>query len=164
MSFNDGNIKKKSKILYLHMFNDDCVDDFYTEIYNNYNESRNQINGINEYKKIERCLHDSYIKKITVYNDIIFDLQLFIDDEEKTINKKMTFVNSKIVSYNKILKSGKIKKINKKFRPYEYLYDEFYKFNNNNYITIIVTTKSKINTGYYFPMITIKFETIKISG
>ncbi|OHD20629.1 MAG: hypothetical protein A2086_01635 [Spirochaetes bacterium GWD1_27_9] len=132
------------------------------KLYDNYIENINSISGISEYRKIKNYLHDSIINKISINKDILFNLTLYDETKNISFTKKMIFQNGRIISYNKVLKSGNIKRINKSLKAYEYLYDEFYKIENSNYVTIIFTNKNKTKTGFYFPMVTIKFDTIRV--
>jgi hypothetical protein len=159
MILNHGNIKKKSHILKYHYFDYDISDESRMHMYNEYIKGLNDVPGIENYRSIQKDLHDSCITIKSSSNDIILELDIY-NEQIDNYRKSLVFKNAKIISYNKILKSGHISNINKNVIPHEYLYDEIYKDGINYYITIIITTKPRIKINNYYPLITIRFERI----
>ena len=76
---------------------------------------------------------------------------------------KMILINAKLISTNKVIKTGHISRLNKNVKLQQYGYDEIYKLNGRNYITIAFFTRGNreiINTGVYYPMFTYSFKEI----
>ncbi len=160
---NNGNIFKKSNLLKFYLSEECYESNVYEKEYAKYKESIKVIDGIRSYNKIEKYLHDAYFESFIIDNDIVITLKMWNSDTNNNIQKTLVFKNANVVSVNKVLKSGKISRINKKIKPEEYLYDEIYIENDMNYITMIVSTKNKICSGINFPLITIKFSSIGIT-
>lgn len=159
---NYGNISK-SKILKYHFFIEIDNENFRKQwnIYHKYLLSDEFV----EYRKIEKYLHDSRIKIQKELNNINIQLDYWKDESNCRKKGLLVFENSKIISWNKVLKSGHISRINKKIIPLQYGYDEFYSINGIKYVTIIFFTRGKcrkINTGIYYPMLTLKYDSMKV--
>ncbi len=163
MLLNSGNIKKKSRILKSHFFDTGIPGEISDQIYNDYCADLDNIPGIENYRLISKDLHDSLISIRLSADDVILALELY-NDFAGSYKKTLIFKDARIISYNKILKSGKISRINRKIEPYEYLYDELYYDDNYCYITIIVTTKKRVKVEVYFPILTIRFKKIDIDN
>ena len=97
-------------------------------------------------------------------NQLEIRLEYWKSEIKKLEQSSLIFKNGKIVSWNKIRKSGHISRQNTTIKPYEYGYDEFYEYNGQKYVTILIFTKpgSKVNTGIYYPIITIRYDKMEV--
>jgi hypothetical protein len=156
-----GNIRK-SKILRYYFF-DDLDNETFAKYVNIYYESINTKEN-NDYLKIDKYLHDAEVKIEIQEKDIIIHL-IYWDKKSEHKKAQMIFTDAKIISQNKIKKSGHIARLNKRYIPVEYGYDELYTDKGSKYITIIFFYRRwegrKINTGIYYPLMTIKYDKIK---
>jgi hypothetical protein len=164
---NNGNIKKKSKILQYHFYFSDKEELDNKEYMNRLIKYHKTIENdeFADYLKIEKYLHDSKVNIKKVNNNIIIELHYWKDEENRSCNGELKFIDSKIISWNKVIKTGHISRMNKEYIPYQYGYDEFYIKNNEKYVTIIFFNRGSrkiINTGIYYPMLTIKYKSIQV--
>jgi|WetSurMetagenome_2_1015567.scaffolds.fasta_scaffold136517_1 hypothetical protein len=159
-----GNIKRKSKLLKYYIFDELYDEALFKEEYSKYIESIKNIPGVEPYLAVRDYLHDAHIDKLYINKDI--HLTLTLQKQEDNLPEhnhiEMIFINGRIESYNKILKSGKITASHSPWNPKTYLYDEFYSCNGRNILTIITTTKKHVATGVYFPLMSISFSSIKV--
>jgi hypothetical protein len=161
MILNHGNIKNSNFLRYL--FFDNLLSEEHHKKCNDYLKTIKRLD-IKKYVENEKYFHDAIIT-IKEYESTIKIGFIFLNEvsgKEETIF--VLFKNAKILSWNKVRKSGHIARLNKQIIPYQYGYSEFYTDKGNNYISMVVFPKStdKTNTGIYFPIVTIKFEEIEI--
>jgi len=167
MILNNGNIKKKSKILqYNFYFNDKeelDTNEYMARLVKYHKTIENE--DFVDYLKIEKYLHDSKVTIKSINSNVIIDLNYWKDEDNRSCNGELIFTNAKILSWNKVKKTGHISRMNKDYIPYQYGYDEFYTHNNEKYVTIVFFNRGsrhKINTGIYYPMLTIKYGSIQV--
>jgi len=168
MLLTNGNIKTKSKILQYHFYfskDKKLENDEYINFLITYHKTI-ENDEFAEYIKIEKYLHDSTVKIFNKNKSIIIEFNYWKNDENRVCTGELEFLDATLMSWNKVIKSGHISRLNKNITPCEYGYDEFYKHNNEKYVTIIFFTKDKnqrVNTGIYYPMLTIKYKWIKVN-
>ena len=83
------------------------------------------------------------------------------NDLNESISFNIIFQNAKILSWNCVNKNGHICRLNKKYFPCEYGYEEFYEYNNKKYVSIVCFGK-KIKKGIYAPFVNIQFKNLVI--
>jgi hypothetical protein len=160
---NNGNLKDKSRLLKYYIFDLPNQDQDFKIEYEKYDKSILRDASVKSYTEINRFLHDGKILKYSTGEDIIFEMELWDEKEKKSFIKKMYFIGGKVLSLNKVLKSGKIARFNKIYQPKDYLYDEIYFENNRKIITIICTIKDNSKSGIHYPLLTISFNEIKVT-
>jgi hypothetical protein len=162
----NGNIKQKSKILKYHIFDELSDDALLRTEYSQYYASIKNIPGAESYLAIQPYLHDARIDNLFGDADVRLELTLQEreDNRPEHHHKIMIFKNGSIVSYNKVLRSGKIAALHKSCYPRTYLYDEVYSWYGRCFLTFIMTTKNTVASGVYYPLVTISFSSIEILG
>jgi len=157
MLLNHGNIKKSKLLRYLFLDNLPAEDHLMKcEEYHKTIEQEEYF----DYLRIEKYLHDSRINIIEDKKDIRIEFTFLNEEMGKDDVKVIIFQKAKVISWNKCRKSGHISSMNKRVKPYEYGYSEFYKDNGKNYISIVVFPgpNNKVKTGIYYPIVTIQYE------
>ena len=114
-----------------------------------------------QFLSIRNFLHDADIKIRRTEKDVIIYVNTWDNDRKKIIKFDIVFKDSKIISINSVKKNGHISRVNRKYLPLQYGYEEFYVNNEKQYISIIVFGE-KIKKGIYYPFITIEFKNIEI--
>jgi len=158
---NNGNIKKSKLLRYIIL--DDVSQEEYIDKITKYHKTI-ETQEFKEYLEIEKFIHDSKIDIKITKNQLEIRLEYWKSEIKKLEQSSLIFKNGKIVSWNKIRKSGHISRQNTTIKPYEYGYDEFYEYNGQKYVTILIFTKpgSKVNTGIYYPIITIRYDKMEV--
>ena len=155
-----GNIKKSKilKYIYLSYYNDDESRKALLE----YNKSIIKDFEKSDIIKIYKYLHDAkiYLKKIN--GNVVIKVNTYDSEEKKPIYFDIIFEKAKILSWNTVKETGHISRLNKKYKPKEYGYEEFYKDNGKKYVSLILFG-NKIRKGSYYPLVTINYENIRIT-
>ncbi len=161
MILNHGNIKKSKLLRYL-FFDNLSSEEHYNKC-NDYYKTIEMLN-IKKYIQHEKYFHDALITIEEYASNIKISFSYFIEESGKQETVFVIFKKAKILSWNKVKKSGHIARLNKRIIPYQYGYSEFYTDKGISYVSIVVFPKptDKTNTGIYFPIVTIKFEDIEI--
>lgn len=158
MNLTFGNIKKSKKLKY--HYTEDLDDIGYLKKLEEYHLTI-ENNFYSSFIEIESYLHDSRIKIKKEGNTVILDVHSRDNDLNEPINFHIIFEEAKIISWNCVKGNGHIARLNKKYIPTEYGYEEFYEDNGKKYVSIIMFGK-KIKKTIYYPFITIQFQKIKI--
>jgi hypothetical protein len=153
-----GNIKK-SKIL-KNIYIEDLDDVEYNNQLKKYHQSI-ENNFYKSFLEFENFLHDSSIEICEKENFVIIHVYAWNNEINESFFFDIVFEKAKILSWNCVKQNGHIARLNKKFSPREFGYEEFYEDNNKRYVSI-VCFGNKIKKGIYAPFVTIQFENIKI--
>jgi hypothetical protein len=161
MVLNHGNIKNSNFIRYL--FFDNLSSEEHHKICNDYLKTIERLD-IRNYLKHEKYFHDAIITIKEYESTIKIGFSYLNEVLGKEETSFVLFKKAKILSWNKVKKSGHIARLNKQIVPHQYGYSEFYTDKGFNYVSMVVFPKptDKTNTGIYFPIVTIKFEEIEI--
>lgn len=162
MILNHGNIKNSKFLRYL--FYDNLSSEEHYKKCIDYNKTIERLN-IKKFIKHEKYFHDAFITIEEHEATIKITFKYLNEDIGKDETGFVLFKNAKIISWNKIKKSGHIARLNRRIIPYQYGYSEFYSDKGIKYVSMVIFPKptDRTNTGIYFPIVTIKFEDIEIS-
>lgn len=157
MILNHGNIRKTKLIKY--MFLENLPLELHQKKCEEYHKTI-ENEEFSEYLSIEKYLHDSIIVINKCDFVIRITFEFWNEEKEKSETISIIFQNAKIISWNKCRRSGHLSKMNRKVNPHRFGYCEFYTDNGIKYISIVILTKSnnRINTGIYFPIVTIRYK------
>jgi hypothetical protein len=160
---NNGNIIKRSKVLKHYLSEELGINydrDLFLKDFGEYQNSIENIPGIENFNNVFYKLHDSYFKEFIINNNITLNLNSY--EKGESFNIILKFNNASLKSFNSIRKSGRITTLNKIPTPRIYMYNELFSENGKNYITIIAQNQKRIRTGnVYYPFFTIQFESIQ---
>ena len=107
-------------------------------------------------------MHDAKIYLKQINGDVLIKVNTYDSEEQKSIYFDIIFEKAKILSWNTVKENGHISRLNKKYKPQEYGYEEFYEDNGKKYVSLILFG-NKIRKGLYYPMVTINYENIRIN-
>jgi hypothetical protein len=156
-SLTSGNLRKISQIMKFY-----ALEENFGNFEKNYNEYENFIKNddrIAQYLKISNIIHDGIIEKIEYGDDIVLSIRI---NDENIKTYSVTLHDGQFLSQNRILKSGKIARLNSKIIPNEYLYDEITTNGKIFYIAIAVTSKTKIRINRFYPILSFQFSRLSI--
>ena len=155
-----GNIKKSKILKYIYLA--DYNDDEYRKAFLEYNKSIVKDFEKSDFIKIYKYLHDAKIYLKQINGNVVIKVNTYDSEEKKSIYFDIIFEKAKILSWNTVKENGHISRLNKKYKPQEYGYEEFYEDNGKKYVSLILFG-NKIRKGLYYPMVTLNYENIKIN-
>ena len=155
-----GNIKKSKFLKYIYL--SDYNDDEYRKALHEYNKSIIKNFEKSDFIKIYKYLHDAKIYLKQTNGNVVIKVKTYDSEEKKLVYFDIIFEKAKILSWNTVKESGHISRLNKKYKPREYGYEEFYEDNGKKYVTLILFG-NKVRKGLYYPMITLNYENIRIN-
>ena len=154
-----GNIKKSKILKYIYLA--DYNDDEYRKAFLEYNKSIVKDFEKSDFIKIYKYLHDAKIHLKQINGNVVIKVNTY-SEEKKSIYFDIIFEKAKILSWNTVKENGHISRLNKKYKPQEYGYEEFYEDNGKKYVSLILFG-NKIRKGLYYPMATLNYENIRIN-
>ncbi|MBO4804457.1 MAG: hypothetical protein J5554_00275 [Paludibacteraceae bacterium] len=136
-----GNIRKSAYLKY---------------IFGDVEEGEQQFPSGGHYKLFED-LHDASVNIKTENEDVVLELCT-----ASNTNKRIVFRKAKIISKNRVKRSGHIARLNKPVVPYEYGYEEIYTDSGNNYITFVLFYKRRSKKRSFSDrmLLTIRYEEV----
>ena len=153
-----GNIKKSKILKYIYLA--DYNDDEYRKAFLEYNKSIVKDFEKSDFIKIYKYLHDAKIYLKQINGNVVIKVNTY-SEEKKSIYFDIIFEKAKILSWNTVKENGHISRLNKKYKPQEYWYEEFYEDIGKKYVSLILF-ENKIRKGLYYPMVTLNYENIRI--
>ena len=119
-----GNIKKSKILKYIYL--PDYNDDEYRKASIEYNKSIIKYFEKSDFIKIYKYLHDAKIYLKQINGNVVIKVNTYDSEEKKSIYFDIIFEKAKILSWNTVKENGHISRLNKKYKPREYGYEEFY--------------------------------------
>ena len=155
-----GNIKKSKFLKYIYL--SDYNDDEYRKALLEYNKSIIKNFEKSDFIKIYKYLHDAKIYLKQTNGNVVIKVKTYDSEEKKLVYFDIIFEKAKILSWNTVKETGHISRLNKKYKPREYGYEEFYEDNGKKYVTLILFG-NKVRKGLYYPMVTLNYENLRIN-
>lgn len=155
-----GNIKKSKFLKYIYL--SDYNDDEYLKALLEYNKSIVKDFEKPDFIKIYKYLHDAKIYLKQINGNVVIKVNTYDSEEKKSIYFDIIFEKAKVLSWNTVKENSHISRLNKKYTPQEYGYEEFYENNGKKYVSLILFG-NKIRTGSYYPLVTLNYENIRIN-
>lgn len=159
-----GNIRK-SRVLQYAIFHDDDFSEL-TASYTEYEKyvMKLPFKGLSE---VWPYLHDASIWFSRDKNDVFMRFWTdYYEDEIGIVSGVFRFSAAKMFGSQRVAKNGHIEKYNKPLTNLSLSYEEFYRINDDYYITVLVLDHSwpRYKTGFSGPMITIRFKDLVIES
>ena len=155
-----GNIKKSKFLKYIYL--SDYNDDEYRKASIEYNKSIIKYFEKSDFIEIYKYLHDAKIYLKQINGNVVIKVNTYDSEEKAPICFDIIFEKAQILSWNTVKGNGHISRLNKKYKPQEYGYEEFYEDNGKKYVSLILFG-NKIRKGSYYPIVTLHYENIRIN-
>jgi hypothetical protein len=156
-----GNIRVKSNLLKYCLFGDRFSESRILDYHKLFRETIIQSSAICDLIQVYEYLHDSIILNFVVTKDLEISIR-YQDHQDCMKYCTLIFSNAHVVSMNKVLRTGRIGRINKLLHPYIWLYEEIYPYRGRWCITIQFIPSENIRSGDFFPIVTIDFDKVNI--